>query len=1645
MALQQDQAQASEAAAIIAERKYQKELAQYNKDKAEYDKKKAEYDAQQKVITDAKAAEQARIAEEKRLEQEKADKRAAQFAAVEDTYQKAIESGKQSFSSTNKEAQWAINNQFGKGNRRKFIYSWNQSHARYNAQQQQAKQEAEKQLRYEHYTEDGFSFADMGTGQRDFGKAVADYKMGRPLGYRKISARGQHQFNLWLAREDLLYGRISEDQYHGRTGQSQSSYKSHQDQAEKQRIKQAQAKVAGYLAADAAHWQSVASGNYDAKYPTKSTPTLHPVLQKQQESAKNLESIGVSVSSDTKVETKDHGYYTETILSSINTAAANTKNNSTQISKYVTVSDQTFKVPETPTNPTIPVRTNTSSRKGVNEANILQKQYVQDLRDGKVGLAQALLQPQTPQRYSPGNTVNLKQYLTERGYDVTKPETIPDSVLMDRVKYDAARKQASDSSKPMGDLRKLVPNQPQVSDAVIQQRKETMEKYAVSKGGSFIGYGDDGIPMQGAPTPIKSQWSVDTGKTKTVTLPKMDGSTYTAQVPDPLLFDTKEQAQAYIDYQAKTNPLTYVSAGQSKTTEPSKNKIWMEDAYKYLDDSSAGLDKDADQGGILGNLYRYSGAGGAVGIAKEALAVGISVDNLASQNIAPWVQQQLGRQQPMTTTRPLIQSSESPSQVVFPYNFEEGRLKSGEEISTASLAYMQKYGTSDFIAGTIAAYYPGVAALKAVNPVKAIVKTKDITRPITFDAAGTTHGSSKIPAPTYVADTIEKTTYGLQTPSIVKTAASVVPVRVIRPGILDAAGQPTITHTALRFGYGSVSIPIGGKYKGGTFYRGQADDLEQTGLRQQEGASGKNSFDTHQVSHYTEAEIRELTPLVKLGEEAGIITKGEWSTLAAERLVALDIVKKQHKVFVDAEGKRRKFIEYKKSIDEDTIGNVGKTKESVKKGELQIEKKLFDMQERFRHKRAVKEAREIWNRREARKALKAKSAQLGSQGRYVKLKFVPPKRRKFKPQRVTIKEDSPGVLSSKYLGDTPIAQNEFGLLQRMHPALLSKPTWLQFEKTQKKLVGAMKGSGVYNLVKGGIKLDQHDIDTMSKVASTKEAQSILMKAKTKPGYALAEDGAGVGIGKKLSDDVIEARNIEIMMAAETPTGVKPKIVYGRDIVAPDGATDAMGFYQPSTNKMVVDLSPVKRMDLGEKVPVKQVVKHELIHKADLSLSEEAVLQLEKDPMGVTKAMKSGGVFTPTKEVEDVQEVFNIVTESETLTAATGKNTDAFYGKVRDTGDPAKIQIDGTKKYVTTQNFGQQHIDKTGSISGITSETTFKSANVAYDAEKLFPGEVNIRYGHALPHRHQKDVVDQYFYSSRYAAQQAWKTGNIKLAKEIGAAMGQRYQLEKSRGLNWKEAIAKRRVDGDVEFKFDGTPENVNKIDVKSGISTGVQSTKISPGVTGTKYKESESASVKKLDKQEIPIKPTSPRSATVRSTSPRTIKSPGLKSSTSSSIIRPSTSPKSALSPRSPKSPTSPKSPLSPKSPTSPKSPLSPKSPKSPTSPKRPSRLSALSPKPPRSPKSPQRRSFVFGMPKGFERQPREEKKIKRKDFLGSSRTDHIVGMFKRTEIISGDKQSAKQLARDKKFKEGKKKTRKTVKKESFTQKMGLINKGFKI
>jgi len=91
------------------------------------------------------------------------------------------------------------------------------------------------------------------------------------------------------------------------------------------------------------------------------------------------------------------------------------------------------------------------------------------------------------------------------------------------------------------------------------------------------------------------------------------------------------------------------------------------------------------------------------------------------------------------------------------------------------------------------------------------------------------------------------------------------------------------------------------------------------------------------------------------------------------------------------------------------------------------------------------------------------------------------------------------------------------------------------------------------------------------------------------------------------------------------------------------------------------------------------------------------------------------------------------------------------------------------------------------------------------------------------------------------------------------------------------------------------------------------------------------------------------------------------------------------------------------------------------------------------------RLAFVFPVDSSEPRKERKRRKSKGEDFLGSSRTDNIVGMFNRKAIISGDKASAKQLRIDKKYKEKKKRNRNKVLKKSLMQKEGIIRKGFKI
>ena len=127
----------------------------------------------------------------------------------------------------------------------------------------------------------------------------------------------------------------------------------------------------------------------------------------------------------------------------------------------------------------------TSTDPKIAAANQAQSAYVAQLRAGGIGLAQALLKPQTDQSYivkgeqatKSQTSINLETFLTERGYDISKPETIPDSIFKAPEKYVRARAQTKEPV--MGDLRTLIPEAPQITQAEIAQRKAIQQKFAI--------------------------------------------------------------------------------------------------------------------------------------------------------------------------------------------------------------------------------------------------------------------------------------------------------------------------------------------------------------------------------------------------------------------------------------------------------------------------------------------------------------------------------------------------------------------------------------------------------------------------------------------------------------------------------------------------------------------------------------------------------------------------------------------------------------------------------------------------------------------------------------------------------------------------------------------------------------------------------------------------------------------------------------------------------------------------------------------------------------------------------------------------------------------------------------------------------------
>ena len=101
-------------------------------------------------------------------------------------------------------------------------------------------------------------------------------------------------------------------------------------------------------------------------------------------------------------------------------------------------------------------------------ANQRQTAYTNELVAGRVGIATALLNPQTTQTYTGKNTRNLKTYLSERGFDISNPDTIPDSVF-----YPTKGVSGKVDSKGMF----VIPSQPVISSDVLRERTEARARW----------------------------------------------------------------------------------------------------------------------------------------------------------------------------------------------------------------------------------------------------------------------------------------------------------------------------------------------------------------------------------------------------------------------------------------------------------------------------------------------------------------------------------------------------------------------------------------------------------------------------------------------------------------------------------------------------------------------------------------------------------------------------------------------------------------------------------------------------------------------------------------------------------------------------------------------------------------------------------------------------------------------------------------------------------------------------------------------------------------------------------------------------------------------------------------------------------------
>ena len=145
--------------------------------------------------------------------------------------------------------------------------------------------------------------------------------------------------------------------------------------------------------------------------------------------------------------------------------------------------------------------------------NAAQTNYMFDLRDGKIGIAYAMLNPRTTQSIKLSgpktvSTVNLRQFLTERyGPQIVNEHSylISDDFYKPQ-KHPDARAAASDMSTNMGDLRLLATPAPLADYSTIVQRLGTIN-YQAGLDNTVLQY-DHNIAIDAANRKARLNWEL---------------------------------------------------------------------------------------------------------------------------------------------------------------------------------------------------------------------------------------------------------------------------------------------------------------------------------------------------------------------------------------------------------------------------------------------------------------------------------------------------------------------------------------------------------------------------------------------------------------------------------------------------------------------------------------------------------------------------------------------------------------------------------------------------------------------------------------------------------------------------------------------------------------------------------------------------------------------------------------------------------------------------------------------------------------------------------------------------------------------------------------------------------------------------------